>query len=537
MKSSRELTLEAAGFGYDVVVVGAGVNGAATAWDAALRGLRVLLVDKGDIGSGTTSWSSRMIHGGLKYLERYDVKLVRESLREREWLLRSAPHLVRPLRFLLPFYQQNAHSPWALRAGMVAYDVLSAGKSVDRFKLYSASGTLALAPGLSPDRLSGAATYYDAQVEFAERMCLEVALAAHAAGAQLLTYTKVVEILRSNGRTTGVVLRDQFDSARYVVPARAVVNTAGPWVDEVLDGLAPRQIGGTKGTHLVVERFPGAPADALYYEAQEDGRPMMIIPWRDRYLLGSTDIRFEGDLDTVSATEDEYEYILRETNRVIPAARLSTADVLYHYTGVRPLPYSGAGDVADITRRHTVVDHAPHTRGLFSLVGGKLTTFRQVGEHLTDDVCRYLGLRRRSLTRRLRLPGATDELDQLRAMLISSGFGRATSARLVDSYGVRAVEVAAMIGSEPRYQVTLDDQFGLTAGEVAWAIRSEHAVRLADVLARRTMIGLEADLGLGCAEKVAAVCQAELDWSDQRRDDELIWYENYVRRLLRDWEA
>ncbi len=533
--AKRQQTLDGVSAGFDVAIVGAGVNGAGIAWDAALRGLRVLLIDKGDIGSGTSSWSSKMIHGGLKYLEKYDIGLVRESLREREWLLRAAPHLVRELRFLLPFYTTNAHSAKTLRLGMVAYDVLSFDKSVRRFELLSADKILEREPSLNPEGLTGAAYYSDAQVNYAERMSYEIALAAQRAGATVVTYAKAVRLGRTGARVTSLVLRDELTGEEYTAPARIVVNAAGPWIDEVWtqdDINLPRMNGGTKGTHLVLDAFPGAPHTAFYYEAQEDGRPMMVIPWLGRYLIGSTDIRFEGDLDMASATQDEYDYILRETNWVIPEAHLTNEDVAYAFTGVRPLPYA-EGDVADITRRHDIRDHSPEIPGLFTLVGGKLTTFRQVGEDFGDLFCKQFGLRRSSATRKLPLPGGGEpNLGRLRVALLPTGLPQHLIDRLVDQYGTRALDVARFITGEPGNAEMIDEPFGLTVGEVRWAAEEENACKLADIMCRRTMIGLENHLGKPMAHRVAAVAAESLGWDNARVDKELADYDHYLTRFM-----
>lgn len=531
----RDEALQLVGSGFDVAIVGAGVNGAGMAWDCALRGLRVLLVDKGDIGSGTSSWSSKMIHGGLKYLEKYDVPLVRESLKEREWLLQAAPHLVRELRFLLPFYASNAHPANVLRLGMVAYDVLSFDKSVRRFELLSPSKILEREPGLNAEGLQGAAYYSDAQVAYAERMSYEIALAAQRAGAQVITYARAVRLGRAGNRVTSLVIRDELTGTEYEAPARVVINAAGPWIDEVWDAddgvRLPRMNGGTKGTHLVVDPFPGAPTDAFYYEAQADGRPMMVIPWRDRYLIGSTDLRFSGDLDMASATPDEYEYILRETNWVLPGAGLTDADVRYSFTGVRPLPYA-EGDVADITRRHELRSHDPDISGLFTLVGGKLTTFRKVGEEVGNLLCKRFGLKRASVTHKLPLPGGGEpDLGRLRAELLPSGLPRPLIERLVDQYGTRALDLARFITAGDGNDEIVDEAFGLTVGEVRWAVEVEDAQRLADILCRRTMIGLENHLGRPVADRVAGIAAASLGWDAVRVEDELARYEHYLTRF------
>lgn len=533
----RAAKFAATSAGYDVVVVGAGVNGAGIAWDASLRGLRVLLIDKGDVGSGTSSWSSKMVHGGLKYLEKYDVSLVRESLREREWLLQAAPHLVRELRFILPFYDRNVHSKAILSLGMVAYDVLSFDKSVRRFELLSRDKMLAREPGLDPEGLTGGAVYSDGQVNYAERLSFEIALAAQRAGATLLTYTRATKVGRIDGRVASLTVRDEIDGKEYTIPTRAIVNAAGPWIDEVWaeDNLGlPRMNGGTKGTHLVVDSFPGAPKDAFYYEAVTDGRPMMVIPWTGRYLIGSTDLRFTGDLDMASATQDEYDYILRETNKIIPGANLTMADVHYSYTGVRPLPYADeSSDVSDITRRHDIRHHKDVADGLYTLVGGKLTTFRQVGQDFGDILARRFGSKRKSVTRKLALPGGGDrDLNRLRGRVARFGLADDLVNRLVDQYGSRAIDVATFIVSDEALTRVLGESFNLTVGEVEWAIRYEDAVRLADILARRTVVGLENDLGRAVIEPVADIAAELLGWDDARLADEIARYEHYLTRFI-----
>ena len=521
--------------GFDLVVVGGGVNGAGIAWDAALRGLRVLLLEKGDIGSGTSSWSSKMIHGGLKYLEKYDVPLVRESLREREWLLQAAPHLVKELRFIIPFYKANAHSPAVLSLGMVAYEALSFDKSLQRFSMFTRDQLLRREPGLNPEGLTGGAIYSDAQVDYAERLSWEIAEAAIRAGAQVLTHCRVTRLGVENGTVTSVDFHDEIDGGDHTVPAAAVVNAAGPWIDEVWSNAAelklPRMNGGTKGTHLVVDPFPGAPQDAFYYES-EDARPMMVIPWMGRYLLGSTDIRFEDDLDMASATPDEYDYILHETNKVLPGANLTVDDVHYSYTGVRPLPYVDADDVADITRRHDI-RQLPGSDGLYTLVGGKLTTFRQVGEDVGDLLMKRFGLKRTSVTRKLPLPGGGQpDATRIRAAIAGCGLPEVTVDRFVAQYGSAAPDVAAFVTASDERRELIDEAFGLTAGEVEWAITHEEAYRLADVLARRTMIGLENDLGQRVIEPVADVCARVLEWSEDRRDAEIAAYRHYLTRFV-----
>ncbi len=244
---------------FDLIIIGAGINGAGIARDATMRGLGVLLLDKGDIGSGTSSWSTRLIHGGLRYLEYGEIGLVRESLREREHLLQTAPHLVKPLPLLIPIYRGAKYGPFMLRLGMIAYDVLSFDRSLDRHHMLLPEQTIERAPGIRRDSLRGAALYYDAQVEYAERLVLENVLAARDHGAAIRTGCEVRGLVVERGRVVGVDTRDIQSQADVRYRGRFVMNVAGPWVDRVLQSLSralPRLIGGTKGSHIVVDMFP-----------------------------------------------------------------------------------------------------------------------------------------------------------------------------------------------------------------------------------------------------------------------------------------
>ena len=396
---------------FDAVIIGAGINGVGIARDASLRGLRVLLLDKDDIGGGTTSWSTRLIHGGLRYLEYGEIGLVRESLRERERLFRIAPHLVRPLAFIVPVYETSARGLWTLRAGMIAYDLLSYDKSLATHRVLSHDETLAYATGLRAENLKGAAFYFDAQVEFPERLAIENALDAKRHGALICTRARVEGLILDESKVRGVRFTDLLTGRVHEACARIVVNVAGPWVDNILGGLKNRAkplIGGTKGSHIIVEPFPGAPQVGLYVEAQADRRPFFILPWNKKYLIGTTDIDFTGNPDNVEADAGEIAYLLREANYVIPAAKLTRESVLYTYSGIRPLPFRAGQTTGAITRRHFIHDHAPDITGLLSIIGGKLTTYRNLAEQTVDIIFTKLGRQPpRCITAREPLPGAT----------------------------------------------------------------------------------------------------------------------------------
>lgn len=526
---------------FDLVVIGAGINGAGIARDAAMRGLKVLLVDKGDVGGGTTGWSTRLVHGGLRYLEHGEIGLVRESLRERERLLKIAPHLVKPLPMLIPIYERQERGPLAVRAGMLAYDLLSLDKTLSSHKMLSRAETLARAPGLKTEGLRGAALYYDAQVEYPERLTLENALDAREHGATVLTYTRVLGLKTEGRRVLEVELVDTLSGTTCRVSARFFVNVGGPWVDEVLGGvegtgLRPL-IGGTKGSHIVTRSFSGAPEDALYVEAEADARPFFIIPWNDLYLIGTTDIRHEGDLDSVKADGAEIDYLLRETNRVIPGAGLTPGSVLYTYSGVRPLPFhEGEARNAGITRRHFIHDHAPRLENLLSIVGGKITTYRNLSEQTVNLV--FKRLERSSppcRTADTPLPGARCA-SGFNGFAGSFGLGRSIDERarqhLLRVYGTRAAEVLKLAEGREELLEPLDAVTGAIRAEVLFSFRHELATTLSDCLLRRTMVGLGPAAGLDAVDEAASIARRYLDWDESRARREIAAYHGYVKRLL-----
>ena len=492
---------------YDVIVIGAGINGAGIARDAAMRGLRVLLLDKGDISNGTTAWSTRLIHGGLRYLEHFEVGLVRESLREREVLLHVAPHLVKPIPMLIPIYRHGKRSRLAIRTGMIAYDLLSLNKSLPRHQMLSGDEAIAREPGLNSEGLAGAAMYYDCQVQYAERLVLENAIAAQESGAIVRTYCRVDRLVSEDRRVRGVEYIDIATGARCEALAPVTINVSGPWVDEILErggGASGRLIGGTKGSHIVVSQFPGAPRVGLYAEARSDGRPFFIIPWNNLYLIGTTDIRFSGNLDLLTAGEPEISYLIDEANRVIPGARLERGSVLYSYAGVRPLPYVEGEQESAITRRHIIHDHArDHAKdsrhsldGLISVIGGKLTTYRSLSEQVVDQIFEKLGRTPpRCRTGEVLLPGAASETAKrlVDAPEVPQLMSRATRDHLAKVYGIRAQSVMNIALRQPELARRIDSHTGAIAAEILFCFDAELARTLADALLRRTMIGMGPD--------------------------------------------
>lgn len=525
---------------FDVIVIGAGINGAGIARDAAMRGLTVLLLDKGDIGGGTSSFSTRLIHGGLRYLEHGELGLVRESLRERETLMRIAPHLVRPLPLLIPIYEEARRGPWTMRAGMIAYDLLSFDKSLPRHQMLNKAETLDKLPALNPQGLLGGAVYYDAQVEFAERLVLENALAAVALHARILTYARVDKVVVEDARVRGVEFTNELTGERHWSRGEIILNAAGPWVDRLLEKAvanSPQLIGGTKGSHIIVAPFKGAPRCAIYVEAETDHRPFFIIPWNGNYLIGTTDTRYDRDLDQVRIETEEIDYLLGETNRIIPPANLSRESILYTYSGVRPLPFTGDKGEAGITRRHFIRRHHP-IANLFSIVGGKLTTYRSLAEEAVDLVFKELGRgAAKCSTAEVPLPGAattetTPSFEEfIKDFERSSGFSPAVSERLLRIYGTRSSELLKMTTTDSTLAAIFDPETSAIAAEVVYAFKHELARTLADCLLRRTMVGLNSTLGMNAVEAAARVARDHLGWPDERVVQELAGYQKAISRF------
>jgi glycerol-3-phosphate dehydrogenase len=515
---------------YDVIVIGGGINGAAIARESALAGYRVALFERGDLGGGTTAASTRLIHGGLRYLEHAEIRLVRESLHERERLLRLAPHLVTPLTMVLPVYAGGRRPRWQIRTGMWVYDLLSIGKSLPRYRSLDRKALGAALPGLATDGLLGGVCYYDAQIRFPERLVVENVRDAVVHGAAIHTYAPVTRILVDAGRARGVEWRQRDGRSGRALGA-CIVNAAGPWVDRVLgQALSPGLIGGTKGSHIVCRPFPGAPDRAVYAEA-DDGRPFFVVPWNGLYLIGTTDERFAGEPGAVAISPHEYRYLLGATKRLFPAAARLADHVAYTQAGVRPLPRAVTGATGAITRDHVIHAHRD-AAGLFSVVGGKLTTHRALAEDVLGEVARHVGGSARSLTRARPLPGALDAAARidLEARL-DAALGAAQSERLIGIYGTQAATIADLAQSSRELAMVAGPGGATLVAELVHALQNEWAMTLGDILLRRCMAGLAADRGRAVAGAAAQWLVRLGIWDRARGERETADYARAVRRF------
>jgi len=513
----------------DLLIIGGGIIGAGIARDAATRGLSVAIVEQDDFASGTTSRPTRLIHGGLRYLELFDFGLVRSDMREREILLRIAPHLVFPLPFLLPMYRPSLWYRFKLRIGMFLYDLLSLDKTLPRRKWLDRDSALGEEPGLLADGLVGAWRFYDAQVPLVERLVIENLVDAEEHGAVVLNHMKALEYLTQGDRVVGVRAQDLIAGTMLEIHATVTVNATGPWLDRTV---APVRrfdrplLRLTKGVHLVT---PRATERAHVLFAKSDGRLFFVVPFLDSTIVGTTDTDYEGDPTVAAATEDDVRYLQAAARQAFPDAPFDR--ILFTWAGVRALVREEGVSEGQVSRKHAIFDHERREglSGLISVVGGKITAYRDIAEELTDAVMRRLERSVGATTAADLLPGARGD-----ATAPADGrLAAATHAYLASVYGARADRIAALVADDPSLAAPLCSHHHGIAAEVVHAVRHEWARTVGDVLLRRTMLGITACQGLDCIEKVAARIGALLVWDGERQRAEIQRYRAEIEPMRR----
>jgi glycerol-3-phosphate dehydrogenase len=508
---------------YDAIVIGGGIVGAGIARDAALRGFRTLLLEKEDFAYGTTSRSSRLIHGGLRYLKQLDLGLVRQDLREREILLSIAPHLVSPLAFVIPVSSSSPLQRAALPLGLLLYDLLFFRKSLPSHRKLSRRETLEFEPGLEPKGLAGSYLYYDCQVPFAERLCLENALCAAEHGATILNHARVVGLLREGSSVSGVQVQDVISGERYQIKARIVINATGHWVESVTDmlGKAARpMIRRTKGIHLLT---PQISRHAVVLFALSDGRLFFVIPWQGYSLIGTTDTDYTGNLDAVEADAKDVTYLLTEARRIFPA--INSNDIFYTSAGLRALAYSSSSKPSNVSRSHKLVDHERKdgVKGFVSVLGGKITAYRAVAEQAVDLICGKLGAEAKGSTAQTPLPGAPSVPESaVRQAAQERGLSVETVTHLSALYGSRYVQVLDIAKRNPQGARQLCPHGKDILAQVQYAVEYEGALTIGDFMLRRSMAGMNSCQGLDALDSVADEMGRLLGWSpaeQQRQKD------------------
>ena len=531
---------------FDVLVIGGGINGAGIARDAVMRGLRTALVERGDFASGTSSRSSKLIHGGLRYLEQAKIRLVLEAVRERERLRRLAPHLVRPQPFLFPVYRGGPMGWLKLAAGLTAYDLLAGFWQVRRHRMLGRRAVEASEPTLRREGLQGGGLYWDYRTDDA-RLVLETAMAAAREGAAVASYAEVKALEKEGGRIVGARVIDRLGGNEAFVRTRVVVNAAGPWVDKVsaLDAPGPPRLRLTKGVHVVVPRARVGHSAAIVLRAVADGRVMFVIPWGDHTMVGTTDTDHAGGPDVPPTVEAaDVAYLLDTVNHYFPAARLGPGDVVSAFAGLRPLVAAPVGaDLAPsaVSREEEIFTSAS---GLVSIAGGKLTTYRLVAASVVDRVAALLhaaGDPRSfgpSRTGDVPLPGGAARPEVLAAAALSRdghGLSRSALEHLADRYGSRLDELLGLVARDRRLGEPLVASLPERRAEVVEAVESEWALTLEDVLRRRTQVALkDGAAGTDVAGEVATLMAEALGWD---RNAARAAAEDYVRavRASRTW--
>ena len=535
-----------------VLVIGAGINGIATFRDLALQGVDVALVERGDYVSGASSASSHMVHGGIRYLENGEFRLVKESVTERNGLLRIAPHYVKPLETTIPIYKTfsgilsapfrllithgrgkpNERGAFLIKIGLMMYDTFSRdGGHVPKHRFLGKKRSLAELPDINPS-LKYTATYYDASMHDPERLALDVLWD----GIETGSHARAANYVSAVGHSAnGVRLRDELTGNEFDFAADLVVNTSGPWTDLTNEALGQETqfMGGTKGSHVVLdhpELLAATRGREIFFE-HSDGRIVLIYPLKDRVLVGTTDINADPRESSV-CTDDEVDYFFDLVGHVFPQIEIKREDIVYSFSGIRPLPKHDDTAPGFVSRDYRIVEGKMGSTPTLSLVGGKWTTFRALAEHLSTEVMNRIGGKRTVDTADLAIGGGRDfpaSDDAKRLWITSHGDGRdqALVETLLERYGTRA---ATLLAELPEQLTELAHAPGYYAEELAYLARTEQIVHLDDLLKRRTSIAFRGHLTSELLEELAAVLATELGWSDETRADEIA----RAIRILRD---
>jgi glycerol-3-phosphate dehydrogenase len=552
---SREEMWEKIPEEVDLIVVGGGITGAGIARDAARRGLQVALFEQNDIAYGTSSRSSKLIHGGLRYLESYEFSLVFESVSERRVVLDLAPHLVNPLAFLFPVYQGSRKSLRMIDAGMWLYDGLALFRSPKRHRTLKPSEVAKEEPMLKQEGLQGAPVYYDCSTDDA-RLTLETIIDATQHGAVVVNWARVDALTKDDqGRVSGVVVKNARDGGLREVKAHTVINATGPWTDEVLAMSGPRAgklLRPTKGIHIVVERekLPVEHAVVLFHPT--DDRVLFALPWGERTYVGTTDTDYEGSPGEEAATLEDVDYLIAASNHYFQANQIAREDVISTLAGLRPLiaPEPEVGEISEsqVSREHQILIGED---GLITIAGGKLTTYRKMAKECVDIAVNLLKLMGKlpedihsGQTFKFPLPGAVgwpedDDHDKVAADLVAAcdcGLPAEVSRHLVDTYGMRALELAKLCAANPSLMEPIVPGRVEIMAQVDFGVREELAASVSDIMIRRTQIFFrDFKQGLGSLDKVALRLAHLIGWSDEEKQKSIDAYEAEVA-LSQRWK-
>ncbi len=526
----------------DILIVGAGINGVGTFRDLALNGADVLIIDRGDFCSGASAASSHMAHGGIRYLENGEFRLVREAVHERNLMIQNAPHLVKPLPTVVPMFKIFSgllNAPFkflnlldkpaergalVIKIGLIFYDAFTGKqRTVPPHKFEGREKSLEKYPKLAQD-IKFTATYYDGQILSPERYTVELLLDGERDGGKALNYVSFV-----GAKGDSVTLRDELTGSIFEIQPKIIINAAGPWIDFVNRsfGLQKRYIGGTKGSHLVLnhpELREAIGKNEFFFE-NKDGRIVLIFPFYDKVIIGTSDIPIE-DPDEARCTPAEEQYFMDLVSRVFPTIKVGPEHIVFRFSGVRPLEYMQAKTTGQITRDHSIKEDKAGNIPVLSLVGGKWTSYRAFSEQVTDKVLAMLGKNRQAATTHLPIGGGRDyplislaQIEYIKKVGEQTGLGNLVPKNLFERYGARALEVAHFIketSAEP-----LQSLPGWTVGEVCFLVECEKAVHVDDLLIRRSTLAWLGNVTKPVVEEIAAIMGASLGWSGEQTNAEV----------------
>jgi glycerol-3-phosphate dehydrogenase len=511
---------------FDLIVVGGGIVGAGIARDAALRGLNTLLVEKEGFAHGTTSRSTRLIHGGLRYLRTLQFKLVRQDLREREIILKIAPHLVHRLQFIIPALRSEPFYRFSLPFGLYLYDFLAKGKSIPRWRRLSLQKTLELEPGLAEiDGLVASFLYYDCQAEFMERLCLENLISAAENGACILNHAAATNLLVKDSIVHGIEVKDTLTGENCIANGRMVVNAGGHWADlmwKKLNIKSKDRLRRTKGIHLLTKKISN---NALVLFAKGDGRLFFIIPLGEHSLIGTTDTDYNEDLDTIYASTSDVEYLVTELRHYFP--QFGQDDIYYSMAGIRSLVASEDKTASDTSRAHKLVDHEQHNdlKGFITVLGGKITAYRAIAEEVSDLVCKKLGVQAPCITADTPLPGAPAvSAQEIESAAQQNNLPSETVVYLASLYGSKFSSVLGYLNEDKRLGQQIAASGPDILAQIKYAVEEEEALTLSDFLLCCTNIGLGPSQGLDVIETVAREMGLLLGWSKTAQQEQIESY-------------
>ena len=530
---------------HDLIIIGGGIHGLSAAWDATLRGLKVALIEQGDFGASTSANSYKIVHGGLRYLQHLNFKRMRLSINERSHLMRMAPHLIRPLPFLVPCYGHGMKGPEALRAALAVNDWVGADRNttldpahpIPRGKILSRDACLKLLPGIHRDGLTGAAMFYDGQMYDSERLSLEFALSASASGAMLANHTRAHGIRRTKEGSFVVQATDAISGEDFEIQGRMLLNTSGPWVNHVVAMLKgdppPPAPAYSKGVQIFTRAFTPEVGVALEGQQRDatarlarGNRSWFVTPWRGLAFIGTTDTRFEGDPETFSITRQDIDELLEAINAAYPPAALTHDDVRFWNGGLRPCEGHDPSDTASASHETRIIDHARKDKldGIVSISGVKYTTCRFVAERAIDLIARRLGHAKTPCPTRERVlaGGAFSSWETfLKEQQDDPLLSHTHTTHMAQLYGSHMQHIRARVDADPALGHPVVPGAPLIRAEILHAIHHECALRLEDVIMRRTSLGSAGSPGAHVIEAVAQCMAQELDWSEAHTQAEI----------------